>query len=137
MWFAQPAYTSYSPYGYSYSSYEDPYARAVARERAAREREAAARHAERLRWQQMQDVARSPYSSYLSDDDDGDSYINYPHKPRARDYATYEDLKRRQALERQRQLELARQAELNRRREVERVRESAEHTSQVSLVPSS
>ena len=130
MWFNRPAYNSYTPYGYGYSSFEDPYARAAAQERAAREREAAARRADFLRWQQMQDAARSPYNSYLSgDDDDDDSFISHPYNPRAHDYVTHEDLKRRQILERQRQLELTRQAELNRRREVERAQELAERTS--------
>ena len=129
MWFNRPTYNSYTPYGYGYPSFEDPYARAVARERAAREREAAVRHADLLRWQQMQDVAESPYNSYLSDDDD-DSFIPYPSSPRSHDYVTREELKRRQILERQRQLELARQAELDRRREAERARELAERRSQ-------
>lgn len=129
MWFNRPAYNSYTPYSSSYSSFEDPYARAIARERAAREREAAARRADFLRWQQMQDAARSPYNSYLSDDDEG-SFVSYPYHP---DYVTHEDLKRRKILERQRQLELADQAELN-RREAERVRELAEHTSRLQEV---
>lgn len=128
MWFNRPTYNSYTPYDYGYSSFEDPYARAVARERAAREREAAARRADLLRWQQIQDAARSPYNSYLSDDGDDDdgAYIPSPYQPRAHSYTPYahEDLKRRQALEQQRQHELARQAELSRRREVER---SVEH----------
>ena len=131
MWFNRPAYNSYTPYGYGYSSFEDPYVRAT-RERAAREREAAARRADLLRWQQMQDAARSPYNSYLSDDDEG-SFASYPYNPRAHDYVTHEDLKRRQILERQRQLEWARQAELD-RREAERVRELAEHTSKLQEV---
>lgn len=133
MWFNRPAYSSYTPhYGYGYSSFEDPNARAIARERAAREREAAARRADLLHWQQMQDAARSPYNSYLSDDED--SFISYPYIPRAYNYATYEDLKRQQTLEQQRQLELARQAD---RREAKRVRKLAEHTpkpQEVSLV---
>ena len=133
MWFNRPAYNSYTPYGYGYSSFEDPHARAIARERAAREREAAARNADLLRWQQMQEAARSPYNSYLSDDDDEGSFVSYPYNPRAHDYITHEDLKRRQILEQQRQLELARQAELN-RREAERVRELAEHTSKLQEV---
>lgn len=142
MWFNQPTYNSYTPYGYGYSSFEDPYARAVARERAAaQEREAAARHADLLRWQQIQDAARSPYNSYLSDDDDG-SYIPYPYQPRAHNYTRYAraDLKRRQALERQEQQELARQAELSRRRGAERAKKSAEHArkpQRVSFVFSS
>ena len=122
MWYNRPTYNSYTPYGYGYSSFEDPYAREIARERAAREREAAARHADLLRWQQMQDTARSPYDSYLSDDED--SFTPYSYNPRTHEYAAHEDLKRRQALERQRQLELARQAELDRRREA-----SGEHVS--------
>jgi hypothetical protein len=129
MWFNRPAYNSYTPYGYGYSNFEDPYATAIARERAAREREATARRADLLRWQQIQDAARSPYNSYLSDDDEG----SFPYNPRAHDYVTHEGLKRRQILERQRQLELARQAELN-RREAERVRELAERTSKLQEV---
>jgi hypothetical protein len=119
MWFNRPTYNSYPPYNYGYSSFEDPYSRAVAQERAAREREVAARHADLLRWQQMQDAARSPYNSYLSDDDDDGSYIPYPYNPRGYGYTphTHEDLKGRQVLERQPRPELARQAKLNRRRE--------------------
>ena len=133
MWFNRPTYNNYAPYAYGYSSFEDPHARAVARERAAREREAAARHADLLRWQQMQDAAGSPYNSYLSDDDD-DSFALYPYDPRAHDYVTHEELKRHQILERQRQLELARQAELDRRREAERARELAKRRSRTQQV---
>ena len=133
MWFSQPVYNSYTPYGYGYSSSEDPSPRATSRERAARQREAAARRAEFVRWQQMQDAARSPYNSYLSDDDEG-SFTPYPYNPRANDYATHEDPKRGQILERQRQFELARQAELGGRREAERARELAERSSGVRKV---
>lgn len=121
MWYNRPAHTSYTPYGYGYSGYQDPYAIAAARERAAREQEAAARRAELLRWQQMQDATRSTYNSYLSDDDDDDSYIPYPYGNPTHRYTPYvnEDLRRRQILEQQRQLELARQAELKRRRDSE------------------
>jgi len=118
MWFNRPAYYSYTPYGYGYSSYEDPYAR-----------ERTARRAEPLHWQQVQDAARSPYNSYLSDDGYDDTFVPYPYDPRAHNYVTQEDLKRQQIFERQRQLELTHQAELNRRREAERARELAEHTS--------
>lgn len=131
MWYNRPVYNGHW-------SFEDPYARAIARERAAREREAAARHTELLRWQQTQDAARSPYNSYLGDDNG--SFVPYPYDPHTNNYTTYEDLERRQALERQRQVELARQAELDRRREEERDRDSEEYVSQqhrVSLVPSS
>lgn len=136
MWYNRPVYNGYTPSGYGHWSFEDPYARAIARERAAREREAAARHAE-LRWQQTQDAARSPYNSYLGDDNG--SFVPYPYDPHTNNYTTYEDLERRQALERQRQLELARQAELNRREE-ERDGDPEEYVSQqhkVSLVSSS
>ncbi|KAF9648130.1 hypothetical protein BDM02DRAFT_3115910 [Thelephora ganbajun] len=126
MWFNRPTYNSYTPYGYGYSSFEDPYARAVAQEHAARQREAAARCAEHHRRQQMQGAARSPYDSYLNDD----TSISYPYNPRAHDYTTHEDLKRKQTLERQQQLESARQAKLD-RREAERTRELAEHTSKL------
>ena len=130
MWFNRPTHTGYRPYGYGYPSSEDPYARAIARERAARQREEAARHAEFLRWQQMQGAAQSPYNSYLSDDEY--SPIPYPYDPRANDYAAqYDDLERRRVLERQRQLDLARQAELNGRWEEKRDRD------EVSFVPSS
>ena len=132
MWVNRPAYNSH---GHGYSSFEDPYAREVSRERAARERETLARRAEYLRWQQMQDAARSPYNSYLSDDED-DSFIPNPYDPRAHHYVTQEDLERQQIFERQRQLELARQAELNRRREAERARELAEHMSEVRFCSS-
>jgi len=127
MWFNRPAHDSYIPYGYGYSGFERPSARAIARERAAREREAVARRAEFIRWQQMQDAARSPYDSYLRDD--GDSFISYPYDPRANDHITHEDLKRRRVIERQRQPELVHQAELSRRRGAERARESTEYTS--------
>lgn len=125
MWFNRPARDSYTPYGYGYSNYERPSARAIARERAARECEAAARRAEFLRWQQIQYAAQSPHNSYFRDND---SFISYPHNPRANDYTTRADLESRRVLEQRRQLELARQAELNRRREAERGRESAENT---------
>lgn len=102
MWSGRPTYNNYTPYDYGYSSFEDPYARAVAQERAAREREAAARHADLLRWQQMQGAARSPYNSYLSDY--VGSYVPYPYNPHTYNYAphTPEDLKRRETLERRR-----------------------------------
>jgi len=131
MWFNRPAYSSYTPrYGYGYSSFENPHARAIARERAAREREAAAHRANLLRWQQMQDAARSPYNSYLSDDDE-DTFVSYPYNLRAQNYVAHEDLKRQQILEQQRQLELARRAD---RREAKRVRELAEHTPKLQEV---
>lgn len=136
MWYNRPAYSSYIHPAYGHWNFEDPNVRAIARERAAREREAAARRAEFLHWQRMQDVARSPYNSYLSDDD---SVIPYPYNLRPNDYDMHEDLRRQQVLEQQRQFELARQAEINRQRE-ERARESEEHVSrryEVSLVPSS
>ena len=122
MWFNRPAYNSYMPSGYSYPSYDDPYARAIARERAAREREAAARHAELLYRQQMQDTARSPYNSYLSGD--GDSSVPDPYDPSAYAYPVHEGSKRRRTSERQQQPELARQVEPSRRREEGRDRES-------------
>jgi hypothetical protein len=144
MWYNRPTYNTYTPYGHGYSSFEDPYARVVARERAAREREAAARRAELLSWQQMQNAARSPYNSYLSDDeDDGTGYsvpYSYNLRPSTCSPYMHEDLKRREILERQRQLELARQAELDRRHEAERVQELQERSSmpqRVSFVPSS
>lgn len=86
----------------------------------------------------MQEAARSPYNSYLSDGDD--SFVPYPYNPRANDYVTHEDPRRRKISERERQLELVRQIELTKRREDERVRELEEHASrryEVSLVPSS
>jgi len=126
MWFNRPAYYSYTPSGHGYWSFEDPHARAVARERAAREREAAAHRAELLRWQRMQDAARSPYNSYPSHH----GSVSYPYNPRTSDYATHEELERQRILERQRQLELVRQTELIRRREEERVQELEERTSQ-------
>jgi len=127
MWFNRPAYNSYTPSGYNYRSYDDHYDRAIARERAAREREAAARHAELLYWQQMQDAARSPYNSYLSDD--GDSFIPHPYDPRVYAYPIHESSKRQRVPERREQPEPARQAELSRRRE-ERGRELEEPGSQ-------
>jgi hypothetical protein len=122
MWFNQPTYNSYVPSGYSYQGFDDPYARAIARERAAREREAAARHAELLHRQRTRDAARSPYNHYLSDY--GNSFVSYPYayRPHTNPYPIYEDPTRRPALEQQRQLELTRQAELNRRREEEGTR---------------
>ena len=124
MWFNRPAYNSYTTPSYNYRSYDDPYARAIARERAAREREAAARHAELLYWQQVQDAARSPYNSYLSDD--GDSFVPNPYDPRASAYPVREG---RRVSERQQQPELTRHAEPSRRREKEKDRELEEHTS--------
>ncbi|KAF9651795.1 hypothetical protein BDM02DRAFT_3184298 [Thelephora ganbajun] len=112
IWFNRPTYNSYTPYGYGYSSFEDPYARAVARERAARQRDAAARRVEPHRWQQMQGAARPPYNSCL----DGNTSISYLYNLRAHDYTTHKDLKKEQILERQRQPELARQATEDMRR---------------------
>lgn len=120
MWFNRPAHNSYTPYGCtppgsSYSSFEDPLARAVAQDRAAREREAAARR-------RRQDVTRYPYNSYPSDDEDDGAFTPHP-------YNSYvnEDLRLRQDLEQQRQLQLAHQAELDGRREAEWTRNLAEH----------
>lgn len=123
MWFNRPAYNNYVPSGYGYQGFDDPHARAIARDRAAQEREAAARHAELLHWQRMQDASRPPYNSYPSGDNG--SFVSHPYayNPHPNTYPIYEDLRRRQALERQRQLELARRAELSRRREEERDRE--------------
>lgn len=131
MWFTQPTYNSYIPYSYTphghgYPSPEDSLNRAIARDRAAREREAAARRRHGVpRWQ---DATRSSYSPYLSDDDDGGSFVPYPYDPRAYSYTPRvdEDLRLSQIQEHQRQLQLAHQAELNRRREAERTQEFVE-----------
>ena len=127
MWFNRPTYNSYTPSGYSYTSNDDLYAGDIALERAAREREAAARRAEHLYLQRMQDAARSPYNSYLSDD--GDSVTNQ-YDPRASSYIVHEGSKRRRVPEQQQQPEPTRQAELSRQREEERVRQSEQHTYQ-------
>ena len=127
MWFNRPAYNSYTPTGYGHQSYDDPYTRAIARERAAREREAADRHAELLYRQRMQDVAGSPYNSYLSDD--GDSSVPNPYDPRTYTDPVQEGSKRRRVPKRQQQPQLDRQAELNGRREEEMDRELEEPTS--------
>ena len=129
MWFTRPAYDSYTPYysyvphGYGHSSRGDPLTRA-----AARDREAATRYRPAPpRWQ---DTTRSPYNSYLSDDDDDGSFVPYLYDPRTHSYTPHvdEDLRLRQSLEQQRQLQFAHQAELNRRREAKRAQELVERT---------
>lgn len=116
MWYNQPTYISYSPYGYGYVNSGDPYARAP-RERTSRGRDAAAYHPH---WQQTQGAAQYPYNSYLSGGEG--SFVSYPYQSHAYDYNPYvhEDTNRRQVREQERQLELARQADLNRKREEER-----------------
>jgi hypothetical protein len=131
MWFNQPTYSNHTPYSYTpqyyyvYLSPEDPLTGAVARDRATREREAAAHY--RAHSPRRQDTTRSPYSPYHSGDDDCGSFVPYPYKPPAHSYTLHvdEDLRRRQSIERERQFQLEHQAELDRSREAKRARKLA------------